>query len=162
MIGAFIQINISSERAQSQPIGYVVQENGCWEWVGYKDRWGYGRFNTRETRGKTTMFPVHRFLWEQEHGPVPDGLELDHLCRNTSCVRADHLEAVTHRENMCRVDWSERSAQSQARTHCRRGHELSGENLYFDEGRWKCRTCNRAVQRARWTRKATIKRRGIV
>lgn len=80
---------------------WVIRENGCWEWIGGRDPHGYGRF-TIGTLKSHKPFLAHKYAYERRYGPVPDGLELDHLCRNTSCVNPDHLEAVTHRTNMIR------------------------------------------------------------
>jgi hypothetical protein len=82
---------------QDQRNDYTVdEETGCWVWQG--PRWGkYGRA-WREGRN----FMSHRWYWERRHGPVPEGLELDHLCRNTLCVNPDHLEAVTRETNIRR------------------------------------------------------------
>ena len=66
----------------------------CWLWIGGQNGHGYGQVN-RDGR----LWQAHRWYWEQEHGPVPEGLELDHLCRNRACVRPDHLEPVTRTEN---------------------------------------------------------------
>ena len=66
----------------------------CHFWLGKKDALGYGRLGSRQL--------AYRVSWERANGPVPDGLELDHLCRNPSCVRPDHLEPVTHGENLRR------------------------------------------------------------
>lgn len=80
---------------------WTVEERGydtpCWIWKGRTDRLGYGRIRYEK---RTRL--VHDVSWEIANGAVPDGLELDHLCRNTSCVNPSHLEPVTHAENMRR------------------------------------------------------------
>ena len=91
---------------------------GCWEWQGTKDRAGYGRFGS----GKRGTNIVHRIAYLALVGPIPEGKELDHLCRNRGCCNPDHLEPVTHRVNL------QRGVQG-AVTHCKWGHELSGDNL---------------------------------
>lgn len=74
---------------------HVSKENGgCWPWQGFTDFNSYGRFSRYGL--------AHRFAYEFLVGPIPKGLEIDHLCRNKSCVNPDHLEAVTHRENIRR------------------------------------------------------------
>lgn len=121
----------------------AVAASGCWEWTGYKSELGYGQFNKKgnKTNGRKLM-KAHRFAYECLVGPIPDGLELDHLCRNPSCVNPAHLEPVTHRENM-------RRGVLGARTHCLHGHPFDEENTYTHpsvRGRI-CRTCahNRRV-----------------
>ena len=72
------------------------RDNGCWEWRGAHLASGYGsvRFN-----GSARV--VHRIIWEHHHGqPIPDGLQIDHLCRNRGCCNPEHLEAVTQTENL--------------------------------------------------------------
>ena len=91
-------------------------ESGCWEWQAHVGRLGYGAFFFSGRMG-----PAHRFAYELRVGPIPDGLELDHLCRNRSCVNPDHLEPVTHAENMRRARL----------THCHVGHPMSGSNLAY-------------------------------
>src|SRR6202030_118623 len=90
-------------RSERWPVGitdkfdrhWIPEPNsGCWLWLGACNEFGYGKF------GKVK---AHRFSYEREKGPIPDGLEIDHLCRNKSCVNPDHLEAVTHGENRRRV-----------------------------------------------------------
>lgn len=76
---------------------YVERTEGCWFWIGSRDRLGYGRLHHD---GRPRL--AHRLFFELTNGPVPDGLELDHLCRVPSCVRPDHLEPVTHAENLRR------------------------------------------------------------
>ena len=150
MMGAFIQVNLSSIRAQVQPVGYVVQENGCWEWVGCRNKAGYGLLGVKNQEGKCISTLASRYLWEQERGPIPLGLEIDHLCRNPPCVRVDHLEPVTHKENLHRGDHSKNSIRARTKTYCHRGHKLSGENLYVNSlGYRYCRTCKRTLQRIR-------------
>lgn len=89
---------------------------------------------------------AHVFMFEVLIGPIPMGLELDHLCRNRSCVNPAHLEPVTHRENCVRgVGFVSRKA---SQTTCMRGHELAGGNLYSWRGHRYCKKC-RAMQQAR-------------
>lgn len=94
----------------------AVAENGCWDWVGTLSQ-GYGRFYVGARR--TVM--AHRWSYERHVGPVPDGLVLDHLCRNTRCVNPAHLEAVTQRVNTLRGQTL--PALNLAKTHCPKGHE---------------------------------------
>lgn len=94
----------------------------CWEWTGWIDADGYG--GTGKGR-------AHRAAWEMLVGPIPDGMVLDHLCRNSPCVNPDHLEVVTVRENTMRGRAP--SAQNARKAYCKRGHELSGRNLSLRE-----------------------------
>src|SRR5690348_9305170 len=71
--------------------------DGCWLWRGAKSK-GYG-----QARIDGRVYYVHRLLFEAERGPVPEGLELDHLCRVRWCVRPSHLEPVTPAENTRRM-----------------------------------------------------------
>jgi len=71
---------------------------GCWEWTGHRRQRNYGSIGIGR-RGRVT---AHRFVYEHTIGPIPEGLEIDHLCCNQSCVNPLHLEPVTHRENMRR------------------------------------------------------------
>jgi len=115
--------------------------DNCWSWTAYRTSRGYGRF-----WDGTTMISAHNYSYEALIGPVPLGLELDHLCRNTSCVNPWHLEPVTHWVNM------ERSANillaNAAKTHCSRDHEYTVENTYITTaGGRQCRTCDLARKR---------------
>jgi hypothetical protein len=115
----------------------VEKGDDCWSWTGALDPYGYGRFNLRR---KTVL--AHRFSYERFVGAIPVGLELDHLCRNRRCVNPSHLEPVTGHENVLRSESP--SALNARKTHCFRGHALSGDNL----SRWNnhriCVACRRA------------------
>lgn len=110
----------------------------CWLWTGALRGGGYPG-----VRWQGRLVGAHHVVYELIHGALPDGLELDHLCRVRRCVRPDHLEAVTRSENHRRIP---------LRTHCRNGHLLQGHNLYLDPGGGRrCRTCRNAYQ-AEWRR----------
>jgi hypothetical protein len=117
---------------------YKVDADGCWVWFGAKGgkhKWVYGIMLY-----KKKMTPAHRIAYEELRGPIPEGLDLDHLCRNTLCVNPWHCEPVTHQENIRRgYDLKPH------KTHCIHGHALTAENVYVKtrKGRdsWECRTC---------------------
>lgn len=129
----------------------VDPETGCWLWTDKPDRHGYGEFwmNGRNHR-------AHNAAYVLLVGPIPDGLEPDHLCRVTLCVNPDHLEPVTHRENMLRGETL--GARNAAKTHCPRGHPYDEANTYIGTkgGRW-CRACKRGPDGS--DRKYYLKRR---
>ena len=108
----------------------------CEIWTGPLNEHGYGA---------ASYGLAHRLAWQAANGPVPDGLELDHLCRVRSCVRPDHLEPVTHRENCRRGDAGKHFRD---KTHCPRGHPYSGDNLLLSKGARYCRACRKAQQQA--------------
>ena len=118
---------------------------GCWTWTGAKGKHGYGSFTVMGPSGWRRE-RVHIWAYVDRYGPVPDGLVLDHVCRNTLCVNPDHLEAVTQRENVLR---SRGVTAMQARqTHCKRGHRLGGHNLIVGpDGHRRCRECRRRLSR---------------
>ena len=122
---------------------YVDASGDCWVWTGYTDRDGYG---AGRLRGNTEM--AHRAVWEELVGPIPDGLTIDHLCRNKACVNPDHLEPVTVGENR-RRGVNVLVQRMLRKTHCPAGHPYSPENTYTPPGTVKrqCRTCDRLRQR---------------
>ncbi len=113
---------------------------GCWQWTAARGRDGYGRFRLGHR-----MVLAHRFAFEAIRGPIPDGLELDHLCRDRGCVNPEHLEPVTGKVNTLRgVAFS---AENARKTHCARGHELGGENVRPGGSSRRCLTCDRDKSR---------------
>ena len=120
----------------------LVTEDGCWEWLGYVATNGYGHVSWE---GKVVR--VHRLMWTLTGRDLPEHeggrrLELDHLCRNRACCNPDHLELVSHRENLMRGDTL--PAAQAAKTHCPQGHPYAGANLYINpKGKRECRECKR-------------------
>ena len=105
---------------------------GCHLWTGARNSKGYG-----QTSLNGRLVYAHRFAYERAHGPVPKGLELDHLCRQPLCVNPRHLEAVTHSENMLRIPLGDC---------CRRGHPFDEANTYRHGRVRECRACKREKQ----------------
>ena len=132
-----------------------VDANGCWIWQGRLSARGYA--SIRVDRSWSTS--AHRASYFLAHGYVENNLDIDHLCRVTSCVNPDHLEAVTHRENILRGDTF--AARHAAKTHCPKGHPLSKNNLVeydLKKGMRKCKTCTYARNESRRKRTRAAKR----
>lgn len=111
----------------------VDKTGDCWLWTAFRRR-GYGRFTVN---GR--MVNAHRYSFELAGGTVPDGLVLDHLCRNRSCVNPAHLEPVTSRVNTLRGLTP--AAENANKTHCKRGHEFTPDNIYRQPSRPRSRSC---------------------
>lgn len=110
--------------------------SGCWLWMAASDKHGYGRLGSG-----SKLVLAHRFSYELHNGPIPSGLQLDHLCRVPACVNPAHLEPVTPGENVRRGNAGKYNAD---KTHCKRGHPLSGGNLRIETtGSRRCRACLR-------------------
>jgi hypothetical protein len=115
----------------------------CWLWTASASR-GYGQLGD----GAGGLVLAHRFAYELLIGPIPEDLELDHLCRNTRCVKPGHLEPVTYRENVLRS--TNPIAQKSRQTHCIHGHEFTADNTYRKpNGGRQCKTCRRHTDRTR-------------
>jgi hypothetical protein len=114
--------------------------NGCWEWQGYVDPAGYGQiFLGKNIPHISVNEFVHRYAYELLKGPIPEGLTIDHLCRNRRCVCPDHLEAVTFHENLFRGD--NIAVVYSRRTHCKHGHEYTPENTRIYREHRRCKKC---------------------
>ncbi len=113
----------------------------CWPWLGSKTGYGYGSFRTGSSKdGSRRHVMAHRFAYESLRGPIPESLQIDHLCRNRGCQNPAHMEPVTQRENILRGEGL--TANEARRTHCPKGHPLSGSNLYRTKLGRRCRMCN--------------------
>lgn len=136
-------------------MGYVVRPKdptACWLWIGAIQQQGYGlwTFYPPDMPRKKLMV-AHRVMYSLVHGAIPDNMELDHLCRNKTCVNPDHLEIVTHKENLARIP---------GHGYCNQGHDLSLTRVKISEKSSRCRVCYyggleaaKAARRARGLKK---------
>ncbi len=124
--------------------------SGCWLWIGACSDVGYGKIWNGDRVMEAT-----RYVYEQIRGAIPEGLELDHLCRTRCCVNPSHLEPVTHQENMRRgIAGALASSRYAAMTHCVNGHKRTPGNVYLGQTakghvRRKCRACENMRQQKR-------------
>lgn len=121
----------------------VNKTDTCWLWTAAQNGAGYGQL--RMTRHSNAY--AHRFAYELLVGPIPEGMQLDHLCRVRHCCNPDHLEAVTPKVNTNRSTASEANrARHAERTECANGHPFTEANTRIDPKRGvrHCRACGRA------------------
>jgi hypothetical protein len=123
----------------------IDTSDDCWTWTGNRCRKGYGRIKIGGNQKQ-----AHRVAYEFFVGPIPCGLTIDHLCRNRGCVRPNHLEPVTGRENTLRGVAP--SAMNAVKTHCVNGHPFDEANTYWwGGGAWRsCRACMRIIAGKRY------------
>lgn len=110
----------------------------CWIWQDSLASQGYGHLKIIED-GRRVMRSAHRLSYQTFVGSIPEGLTLDHLCRNRACINPAHLEPVPHRVNVLRGEGL--AARQVLQTHCKNGHELAGDNLRVYRGHRHCRAC---------------------
>lgn len=145
------------EQKKARPMREKLESNrlidldtGCWNWAGQTKN-GYGQVPANIG---SKYVRAHRAAYEVWIGEIPEGMELDHLCRNRKCFNPAHLEAVTHKENVRRGALSQMMKdKASAQTHCYKGHPLFGENLVLvgpDKKFRLCRTCRATRQRDRY------------
>ena len=116
---------------------YIEKTDSCWNWKGGLNTKGYGEYWDGQR-----MVRAHRFVFEKFKEKIPKDLQLDHLCRNPSCVNPEHLEIVTNKENIRRGE--NHVAKKMAQTNCIKGHKLNGLNLYITpSGHRRCKICQR-------------------
>lgn len=109
----------------------VERSPGCWGWRGPISTGGYARLNAEGRHGY-----AHRYAYEQRYGAIPDGLQIDHLCRNRGCVNPTHLEAVTLQENL------RRGLGGYGNPTCPKGHPHDLNLMVRRNGTHYCRICN--------------------
>lgn len=124
------------------------EETGCWNWTGHVSKKGYAKF------WAGSHIEAYHFAYLYFVGPVPDGRELHHKCRNRRCANPWHVEPRTHAEH-CAIDF--------AKTHCPKGHEYTDENSYFIKGGHgtvsrACKICAKARAKARFREKHDLMR----
>lgn len=128
----------------------------CWEWLGYRREDGYGDFGL-----DGNAIRAHRFSYMTTRGDIPSGYEINHLCRNRCCVKPDHLEVTTRRENLrysSPMTGTGAGDFQASKTHCPQGHPYNGQNLIVQTFRKRgalhnmriYRTCNNRRNLERW------------
>lgn len=137
-------------------LSHIDKTENCWTWTGAKAVKNarhtpvyYGEYAIRFPR--IEKYYAHRFSYEFFKGPIPDGFQIDHVCKNTLCVNPDHLEAVTPKTNVLRGNTI--AAKNKTKTHCPKGHPYDIKNTYivrkYGREMRECRIC-RKISHDRW------------
>lgn len=127
----------------------------CWLWIGRLNSYGYAEIKVDGSPYRM----AHRVAYEAWVAPIPEGLQLDHLCRVRHCVNPAHLEPVTNRENTMRGE--NFTAVNAAKTHCKRGHEFDEANTYLWRNSRICKQCRRDYAREFKSRKRDAARKAV-
>lgn len=125
----------------------IERVGGCWIWLGSTNKDGYGLFHLL---GK--MQSAHRVSYELHIGDIPEGMEIDHICRERSCVNPAHLEPVSRQENLDRMIL--------AKTHCINGHDYKESSFIHLKGFRECSICAKKKKLA-WQRRNRDKGKGL-
>jgi L-amino acid N-acyltransferase YncA len=135
--------SVVEDITEAEFLSNTEENGGCLEWVGKKNRGGYGIF-----RWMNAEFAAHRFSYLMFVGPLPESSVVRHLCDNPSCVKPQHLSKGTAKDNIhdAIARGRHRSIQAKSATHCHAGHPWSDENTYTapKTGKRNCRVCARA------------------
>lgn len=124
--------------------------SGCWLWAGSKSPRGYGSLYVN---GKLQL--AHRVAYEMRNGPIPAGMVIDHLCKNTGCVNPEHLEAVAQSENV-RRGLIGKTHPNTLLTHCKWGHEFTPDNTIYQGTSRRCLECRKRRDRQRRAKRAAL------
>lgn len=119
-------------------------QDSCWLWAELLTDIGYGRFWRKMDDG-WKLFLAHRVMYEEHKGSIPEGYQIDHLCRVRHCINPDHLEAITRKANILRG--VSPPALNLKKTHCPSGHEYTEDNILMTKKGRQCRECGRARAR---------------
>ena len=145
--------NILNEKQLKNFWGKVEFTTDCWNWKGATNGIGYGQFGVNYK-----LLLVHRLIYKIYHCEIPEGLTIDHLCRNKLCVNPNHLEVVTNMENNLRG--YSLSAQNARKINCIKGHPLNGDNLYKYKNMRQCKICISEKSKFQNHKKQAFKRIG--
>ena len=140
-------------KAHTQPLNELIEDRsipepntGCWIWLRGVNSNGYGSISYK---GKP--YGAHRASYMAYFGDDPEGLDIHHKCNNRLCVNPDHLDAVTHSENICEQKPRKR------KTVCKNGHSLTGDNLYEWNGNRGCKTCRSEADKRQKAKKIAVR-----
>lgn len=146
---------LATPLAQRIKDSITVNDNGCWVWQKRISNTGYAQIGVgSRSDGTVRTALAHRVSYETFVGAIKAELQIDHLCKNRSCVNPAHLEQVTCTENIRRSNalWK----QEAARTHCPYGHEYTEANTYTYQNRRSCKACCSIRTKARWVQKKAM------
>ena len=141
-----LRCEMRKNRSLLRLLAHVGKPNECWTFGQTMKRYSIVRID-----GKNRL--AHRVMYELVCGPIPQGLQLDHLCRNRPCFNPNHLEPVTCKENLLRGQTA--AAINASKTHCKRGHPFDADNTLLVPGGRACRECGRIRAREYARRKAS-------